>query len=358
MYEKHQREYTIVGSTFLCGSIVGNKVISFFGGQLSEIISVVKDGTYFHFQVLGERENMVRCLANRINLGKVNLEKEYVNFNKQVAEFEKFIDQDSSLFTKNTILELFNFYDVLMPVALACIDILEVIDEISQEKRAKVVTWSQKTRVIEETIYKNGEFKFIPRYLKWLVEKHLPDYKPDELKYLIFTELKEYLLNNAVLPSPDILRERKKLLFVREYPVWKIEYCSGIEAEKEIGLRKLLSAKSDGLEKIQEIKGNVAFPGKITGKARLIRSKTDMKDFVDGEIIVSPMTMPDYLPIMKRAAAFITNEGGTLCHAAIVARELQKPCVIGTKIATHVFKDGDMIAVDADNGIIKKINKN
>ena len=67
------------------------------------------------------------------------------------------------------------------------------------------------------------------------------------------------------------------------------------------------------------------------------------------------MTEPSYLPIMKKAAAFITNEGGVLCHAAIVARELQKPCIIGTKIATHVFKDGDLVEVDADSGIIKKI---
>lgn len=355
MYEKHQREYTIVGSTFLCGSIVGDKVINFFGGQLSEIISVVKDGTYFHFQVSGERENMARCFANKIKLGKIDLEKEYTNFSKKVSEFEEFINQDSSVFKKNTILELFDFYDSLMPVALACIDILEAIDAIPENKKEKVVAWSQKTRIIEETIYKNGEFKFVPRYLEWLIKNHLPNYTLDELKYLIFTELKEYLLNNTALPSPDILKERKKLLFVREHPVWKIEYCSGDEAEKEIELRKLLSAKSDGLEKIQKIKGNIAFPGKVTGKVRLIRSKTDMKDFIDGEIIVSPMTMPNYLPIMKRALAFVTNEGGTLCHAAIVARELQKPCIIGTKIATHIFKDGDIIEVDANNGIIKKI---
>jgi len=58
---------------------------------------------------------------------------------------------------------------------------------------------------------------------------------------------------------------------------------------------------------------------------------------------------------MQRAAAFVTDEGGITCHAAIVAREMKKPCVIGTKIATKIFKDGDIVEVDADKGIVRKI---
>lgn len=67
-------------------------------------------------------------------------------------------------------------------------------------------------------------------------------------------------------------------------------------------------------------------------------------------------THPNYLPAMKIAKAFITNEGGMICHAAIVARELNKPCIVGTKIATKVLKDGDLIEVNANSGIIRKIN--
>jgi pyruvate,water dikinase len=67
------------------------------------------------------------------------------------------------------------------------------------------------------------------------------------------------------------------------------------------------------------------------------------------------MTTPDFMPAMERARAFVTDEGGITCHAGIVARELKKPCIIGTKIATQVLKDGDMVEVDADNGIIKII---
>jgi pyruvate,water dikinase len=60
---------------------------------------------------------------------------------------------------------------------------------------------------------------------------------------------------------------------------------------------------------------------------------------------------------MKRASAFITDEGGITCHAAIVARELKKPCIIGTKIATQVLKDGDEVEVDAERGIVRIIKR-
>ena len=60
---------------------------------------------------------------------------------------------------------------------------------------------------------------------------------------------------------------------------------------------------------------------------------------------------------MQKAAAFVTNEGGIISHAAIVAREMKKPCIVGTKVATKVFRDGDYVEVDAETGIIKKITK-
>jgi pyruvate,water dikinase len=67
------------------------------------------------------------------------------------------------------------------------------------------------------------------------------------------------------------------------------------------------------------------------------------------------MTRPDYVPAMKKAAAIVTNEGGITCHAAIVSRELGIPCIIGTKIATEVFKDGDVVEVNANHGWVRRI---
>jgi len=69
------------------------------------------------------------------------------------------------------------------------------------------------------------------------------------------------------------------------------------------------------------------------------------------------MTHPEFLPMMRKAVAFVTDEGGITCHAAIVAREMKRPCIIGTKNATKVLKDGDMVEVDAEKGIVKILKK-
>ena len=104
-----------------------------------------------------------------------------------------------------------------------------------------------------------------------------------------------------------------------------------------------------------EIRGMSAQPGKVSGIVKIIKSYHDIKRFNSGEILVANTTHPNYLPAMQKAVAFITNEGGIISHAAIVARELKKPCVVGTKIATKVLKDGDMVEVDANRGIVKII---
>ncbi len=108
---------------------------------------------------------------------------------------------------------------------------------------------------------------------------------------------------------------------------------------------------------IQEFKGQVAYPGTAKGKARVILDRRFAHELQEGEILVTTMTSPEFVPSMKRASAIITNEGGILCHAAIMSRELRKPCVIGTKTATDVIKTGDLIEVDANNGIVKILKK-
>ncbi len=103
------------------------------------------------------------------------------------------------------------------------------------------------------------------------------------------------------------------------------------------------------------IRGSIAFKGYAKGIVRILKRKIQVSELKEGEIIVSPMTTPDFIPAMEKAAAFITDEGGTLCHAAIVARELEKPCIIGTKVASQVLKNGDLVEVDANKGIVRKL---
>jgi len=103
------------------------------------------------------------------------------------------------------------------------------------------------------------------------------------------------------------------------------------------------------------IKGAIAYSGKIKGRVRILKTSSNVKDFKKGDILVTGMTTPDFVPLMKKVGAIVTDEGGITCHAAIVSRELRIPCVIGTKIATKILKDGDEVEVDADNGVVRKI---
>lgn len=104
------------------------------------------------------------------------------------------------------------------------------------------------------------------------------------------------------------------------------------------------------------VRGLPASPGVASGVVHVIDSPKDIDEFKAGEVLVTLMTSPDWVPAMKKAAGIITNNGGMTCHAAIVSREMQIPCIVGTKsrgkAATDVFKNGDVVTVDAKNGVV------
>ena len=105
------------------------------------------------------------------------------------------------------------------------------------------------------------------------------------------------------------------------------------------------------------IAGFSACKGVVTGIARIVLSSHDFHKMQAGDILVAPMTSVDFVPIMKMAGAFVTNEGGITSHASIVAREMNKPCIIGTKNATQIIKDGDYIEVDGNSGKVTILAK-
>src|SRR3989344_4484833 len=116
--------------------------------------------------------------------------------------------------------------------------------------------------------------------------------------------------------------------------------------------------KTESVGSVSEFKGVIASKGAPEqGRARIILSPRDFGRFQTGDILVVPEPTPDFVPLMKIAAAIVTEVGGITSHAAIVSRELKKPCIIGTKIATQVLKDGDMVEVDADSGIVRIIKR-
>lgn len=171
-----------------------------------------------------------------------------------------------------------------------------------------------------------------------------------ELVMMSVQEIKQCLKQNVlVVPQKELQQRRKEfgtILVDGEFHV-----VSGDELER---LKKIVESKLK-VETATEVRGNSAFHGKVVGTAKIVMSHLDLKKVQPGDVMVAVMTFPDYAPAMERAAAFVTDEGGVLCHAAIVSREMQKPCVIATKTATKTFKDGDKIEVDAVSGKVRKV---
>jgi pyruvate,water dikinase len=98
------------------------------------------------------------------------------------------------------------------------------------------------------------------------------------------------------------------------------------------------------------IEGLPAAPGVISGIVRIVPEIDDIEKVMKGDILVTKMTSPSWVPVMKKASGIITNEGGRTCHAAIVSRELGIPCVVGTSIATDFLKDGQEVTIDGFSG--------
>ena len=105
------------------------------------------------------------------------------------------------------------------------------------------------------------------------------------------------------------------------------------------------------------IRGIVAQRGVVQGKVSIVRHFRDVYKIKEGDILVANTTHPNYLMAMRKAAAFITDEGGIASHAAIVAREMKKPCIVDTKNATQILKDGDWVEVDAMTGTVRKVKQ-
>ncbi|MDO8627114.1 MAG: PEP-utilizing enzyme, partial [Candidatus Diapherotrites archaeon] len=105
------------------------------------------------------------------------------------------------------------------------------------------------------------------------------------------------------------------------------------------------------------LNGQTAFPGKAKGIVKLFYHPSHVYEFKEGQIMITAQTNPIYVPAMKKAGAIVTDEGGVTCHAAIVSRELGIPCIIGTKIATRVFNNGDLVEVDSEKGLVKLLKK-
>jgi len=129
------------------------------------------------------------------------------------------------------------------------------------------------------------------------------------------------------------------------------KYSGKIASEK---YEKILNFKT---ESIRDLQGMSASGGKAVGEAFVAITLASASKIKPGQILITGMTTPDFVPYMRKAQAIVTDEGGITCHAAIISRELGIPCIVGTKMATRMIKTGDRVEVAANHGTVRILDK-
>jgi len=226
----------------------------------------------------------------------------------------------------------------------------DLIRKLNFDKRARFlvslaqeVLWQKGYR---KDVEYHGFYCYEPIIKEVAKRKGQRDWK--NLLYMLPWEMEGYVMQDR--PDNNEIEERRKFscLVVNADGVKMLTGKEARELYNNLGVEKDFSD-------INEVKGQCAYAGKAKGVVKLVFTPEDMDKMNEGDILVSQATSPDLISAMKKASAMVTNTGGLICHAAITSRELKIPCVVGTNNATLVFKDGDMIEVEAESGVVRKI---
>lgn len=190
----------------------------------------------------------------------------------------------------------------------------------------------------------NSQLKQLVRQGSETKEYLVPSRKVDSIKLsekhiVELAKIAQKLQEHYYYPQDiEWAMEKDKLYIVQTRPITTIE--------------KVANKKSQITSEVTTpiLKGIPASPGIGTGKVVILKSPKEIEKISKGDVLVAPMTSPDYVPAMKRASAIVTNEGGMTSHAAIVSREMGIPCIVGTKTATSTLKEGDIVTVNGKTG--------
>lgn len=251
------------------------------------------------------------------------------------------------------------------------------IENLSKEQQEKKLIFNKKTRgisldtkhlaeVLRDLADLRLEIKLINNSLETSLNltllRHIAKQNNIDFVDLLdgyFREDVENLILNKIKISSKEIQNRKNFVgFVGKDN--ETEILTGEKARKQItSLLNNQKLKSDKTT----LKGQMAYSGNAKGNAKIIRLGdnsqliADLKKFKKGDIIVTIMTQPNIMPIIKKAGGIITDEGGICSHAAIISRELQIPCIVGTGTATKMIRDGDLVEIDSKNSTVNVLNK-
>ena len=335
-YERHQRDYLILPTLVVFDGLFGaNK--EFFHATPNPMFIVINDGIFYHFMSREDGVNRSEGFLSYGNLETLQVSKR--TYDKALGEFRAFLKESAFGDVVGHVRKLHE-YIVLFTEPIVISNELPLYreKEISKEffeycmEMRKEYEWVHKACMDKEGVL-----------LDALEREHsLP---PKTLSYLTVEEFERFLLLGAV---PEDVEKRREFVIV-SYDTNGAHLSYDRHVLEHFGFKDYRG--------IREFSGTVAQKGHVSGKVRRIHRVEEIANMQASEILVVSMTDPRYVGAMRKAAAIVTDEGGITCHAAIVSRELGVPCIIGTKIATEVLPDGDMVDVDADLGVVTRLGE-
>lgn len=315
-------------------------------------------GLYEHHAQHEERfEKHVQDLVNSIRPDiKIDLQSHYTKY-----FYTKF------LFTEEQ--GVYNFEHYLKTLVRLVNSDPNIQSTLNKEAQARAVIINKRHRLIKELRLSPDQKKFFTSWGDFMVTKIYRRYAQLYAIYRmvpiveeIGRRLKLSIKQTKFMTTPEIrsalLENKYNDQEIKKRVPFSVYYAeadqhifyTGNEAQKALD-----AIQQETVDQTTEINGQCGCQGVARGIVKIVDVVKDMEKVKPGDILVAISTQPDLVPAMKKAAAFVTNQGGVTSHAAIVAREMNKPCVIGTKIATKVLKDGMEVEVDATKGVVRII---
>lgn len=242
------------------------------------------------------------------------IEKQFREFEKVQRDFNQFVDSitDTPLQTK-----------------------VKAVHTYAYLKTERIDTWRQ-AMWLTQPFY---------NYLSHLTDR----YTLKDVTNLTIHECVE-LLERGTAPSLHEIQQRSNTQALYFFHHTKIEIITDTQSIEKT--REIVEGKNTPVDKIQ---GIIACQGKVRGTVKIVTHSDHLSKIKEGDIMVAKYTFPNFTPVMCKCSAIVTDDGGLTSHAAVVSREFKIPCIVGTKVATRIFKDGDVVEVDATRGIVRKM---
>lgn len=335
----------------------GPKMQELIGGGFSKEIAVVKEGISYWIRPAQEITGLVKLhqefisKSNTADLKKL-LDRAINIYNTADGNIVAIADSNDDQFSENVEMFLNQVSDILLYTTTIPYFLLSALENSNVEKTKYEIVYSKCEEMRGDSKYVKAQEVFIPKLTQYLNTKH--GLTEEEAKDIAYDELLS-LLNDGDWKKDERLSQRgHSSVFWLDFKNGKHKFNYD---QRIFDYFYNKYVKVDIINGQDRIIGNTANKGFAKGCVVIVNSPDELKKVQTGDIVVSRNTNPSIMPALKKCAAIITDEGGIACHAAIVSRELNIPCIIGTKIATRVLKDGDMVEVDADNGVVRIIEQ-